>query len=95
MGGRHLDGSEKNALQGRWAWIELDQGQFEEGGRVGLGRNLVVGGVELRWPLSEVGRGHRLDESRKSSPLASSRAVNDTRQTRDLIGTHNLPSRRK
>jgi hypothetical protein len=53
MGGRHLDGSEKNALQGRGAWIELDQGQFEEGGRVGLGKNLIVGGVERRWPLSE------------------------------------------
>jgi hypothetical protein len=79
MVGRHLGGFEKNALQARWAWIELDQGQFEEGGRVGLGKNLIVGGVERRWPLSEVGRGHRLDESRKSSHLTSSRAVNDTR----------------
>ena len=56
--GQNWDGKEASQ-RAKMAWI--DQGQ-EVGGQVGLREILFVGGVELRWPLSKVRRGHRLDD---------------------------------
>jgi hypothetical protein len=58
---------------------------------VSLREILFVGGVELRWPLSKVRRGHRLDDFFKShtrfAPFDQTPGVPVTRQARGPTGT--------
>ncbi len=64
------------------------------GGQVSLRENLFVGGVELRWPLSKVRRGHRPDDFsffQVSHSLGTVRsktgAIRATRLARGTTGT--------
>lgn len=61
------------------------------GGQGSLEGILIVGGAELRWPLSKVRRGHRLDDfsspTTRFVPVDQTAGVPVTRRARGPLGT--------